>query len=121
MAISYQPWNQGCTYPAWDIPLLNDAAADDLVANNVNQSTFTMTFRPATGAADIPGTGSFSVKATSPAEVLYQPSAADVANVFSGYLFVKATTTDGRLIVWDPIGGTGSTLAAPVPFLIVAA
>lgn len=119
--ISYQPWYQGATDPAWDIPLNTDAGADDLIASNINQASFTMTFR-STNGQDTLGTGTFTVKATSPAEVYYQPSAADVAATFTGYLFIKAHSNDNpaRTIVWDPVGGIGNTLSSPVPFVIVA-
>jgi hypothetical protein len=100
---SFQPWYQFCTAPIWDFPLNTDQGPDDLVKANVNQATFTMTF--SAKGVDTLGTGTFTVKFTSPAEVLYQPSNLDVAAPFSGQLFIKAQTLDNpvRTIVWDPV------------------
>ena len=87
MAVSNQPWPRYQTYPTWDIPLNTDAGPDNLTGVNIN--TFVMIFHPANGADTI-GTGTFSVRANSPAEIYYKPSIADVANVFTGWLIIRA-------------------------------
>lgn len=107
MTVDYQPWAQGCTYPAWDIPLLAGGVADNIT--NVNISAFTMIFRNTSVAppVDTTGTGTFSVKTLSPAEVYYKPSIADVANAFNGVLIVTAgfppSNSAADLAKWDPI------------------
>lgn len=75
-----------------------------------------MTFRSATGV-DTVGTGTFTIKSTNPAEVLYKPSPGDVSAPFVGFLFVKAffppTNTNMDEAVWDPIGGDPNNKATP--------
>src|SRR5438309_9160029 len=93
VAVSYLPWWQGDTSPKWDIPLNNDNGPDDLIAANVNLSSFWLVFRTAQGV-DTRGTGTVTVKLNNPAEILYQPSDADVAATFNGQIFVKALTND---------------------------
>lgn len=104
MTISYQPWPQFQTYPAFDIPLNTDAGPDDIT--NVNIANFTMIFHPANGADTI-GTGTFSVKTLSPAEIYYKPSVADVANTFNGWLIIEAlfppSNSTADKVVYDEI------------------
>src|SRR5579885_2603484 len=100
MPISYQPWYQRQTFPAWDIPLNTDSGTDDIT--NVNINTFVMVFRSSTGS-DTTGTGTFTVKTLNPAEVYYQPSSTDEANPFSGQLVISATEPGGFTVIWDPI------------------
>jgi hypothetical protein len=104
MAVSYQPWYVGQTFPSWDIPLTTDGGADDLTGVDITK--FTLYFRNANGQ-DTAGTGTFSVKTISPAEVLYKPSLTDVAAVFSGSLIIKAfyppSGTSADEVVFDPI------------------
>lgn len=106
MTTSFQPWYTGCVYPSWDIPLNTDSGPDDITNAPIN--TFTLTFHASNGT-DTLGTGTFSVKTLNPAEVYYQPSAADVAAPFTGYLYIKCQF-NGLTTVYDPIGGatTGS-------------
>ena len=105
--VSAQPWYVGQTYPSWDILLTTDSGNDNLTG--VIASNFTMIFsstatRPPT---DTIGTGTFTIKAINPAEILYKPSQADVASAFSGQLIVKAffppSNTNADEVVWDPI------------------
>ena len=58
---------------------------------------------PASNGTDTLGTGTFSVKTLSPAEVYYQPSAADVAAPFTGFLYIKCQFGE-LMTVYDPIG-----------------
>ena len=111
MTTSYQNWYVGQTYPTWDFLLTTDAGADDLTSVDITK--FTLYFRTLNGV-DTAGTGTFTIKVTYPAEVLYKPSTADVAAVFNGYIVVKAlyppSSTSSDEVVFDPI-----------PFVITAA
>ncbi len=104
MTVSYQNWYTGDTYPSWDIPLARDGGTEDIT--NVLISTFKMTFRNSQGV-DTVGTGTFSVKANSPAEIYYKPSPADVANAFSGSLIVSCyfppSNSNLDQVTYDPI------------------
>ena len=66
------------------------------------------------------GTGTFSVKTTNPAEILYKPSIADVAQSFKGWLYISAylppSNTIADEVIWGPIGGSATD--ATVPFQI---
>jgi hypothetical protein len=99
VSYSYQPWYQKQNFPAWDIPLNTDAGTDDITSVNIN--SFVMTFH--SNAGDTIGTGIFSVKTLNPAEIYYQPSVGDVANIFNGQLIISATEPGGGTVVWDPI------------------
>ena len=107
MTVSYQNWYVGQTYPSWDITLNTDAGADELTG--VSASNFTMIFSntSARPAVDTTGTGTFTIKVITPAEILYKPSQADVSGAFSGQLIVKAffppSNTNADEVVWDPI------------------
>lgn len=104
LTTSYQAWYVGQTFPSWDIPLNTDAGPDDLTG--VNISTLVLIFHPFSGT-DRPGTGTFTIKSVYPAEVLYKPSVADVANAFNGSLIVTAlyppSGTAADEVVFDPI------------------
>lgn len=104
MATSAPVWYQFQTYPTWDIPLNTDQGPDDLTG--VSISTFQMIFRSSTGT-DRTGTGTFTLKIAYPAEILYKPSAADVANTFVGSLIIKAyyppSNSSADTIIFDPV------------------
>jgi hypothetical protein len=101
---SYAPWYVGDTYPVWDIPLMTDGGSDNITG--VSIANFTLIFRTLNGV-DTTGTGTFSVKTNSPAEIYYKPSLTDVASPFTGYIIIEAlfppsnSTTDK--VIWDPI------------------
>lgn len=108
--ISYQPWYQGQTFPSWDIPLTTDAANEDLTGVDITK--FTMIFHTTAGV-DTTGTGTFSIKTTSPGEIYYKPSVADVTSAFNGTLIIKA--------LYPPSGTTADEVVFdPVPFVITA-
>ncbi len=93
--VSFQIWPAGQTYPIFDIPLATDSGPDNLTG--VNIANFTMIFRTLNGVDTI-GTGTFSIKANSPAEIYYKPSVADVTTMngtsptgaFTGFIIIKA-------------------------------
>lgn len=104
MTVSYQPWPRYQTFPSFDLPLNTDAGPDNLTGVDITK--FTMVFHPANGADTI-GTGTFSVKTNSPAEIYYKPSIADVANVFTGWIIIRAlfppSNTNVDEVEYDPI------------------
>ncbi len=95
MAASYIPWYVGMTYPSWDFKIMTDAGPDDLT--NVDITKFSLYFRNLNGT-DTLGTGTFTVVAVYPAEIVYKPTVADVTAVngsfvngsFNGTIVVKA-------------------------------
>lgn len=111
--ISYQPWYQFQTFPAWDIPLKTDNGNEDLTG--VSAANLTMVFRNTSVAppVDTVGTGTFTIKVINPAEVLYKPSPADVANTFSGVLVVRCTFPPSN-------GSADEAVYDPIPFVISA-
>lgn len=104
--VDYQNWYVTQTFPPWEIPLTAGGSADNITG--LTDTAFTMIFHPASGP-DRTGTGVFAIVTSSPAVITYAPSAADVAEPFSGELFVTAAFSGG-LAVYDPI----------TPFVITA-
>lgn len=107
-------WYTGQTAPIWDIPLaLDNNLQEDLTG--VSAGNFTLIFRNTnrTPPIDIVGTGTLTIKSINPGELLYKPSAADVANPFSGEIVITAnfppSNTTADQVVYDP-----------VPFVIAA-
>ncbi|SRR5258708_173665 len=110
VSVSYQSWYVGDTYPTWDIPLNTDFAPDNLTGVDITK--FTMIFHPANGSDTI-GTGTFSIKANSPAEIYYKPSVADVASPFTGWIIIKALYPPSNSI-------TDEVIFDGIPFVITA-
>lgn len=106
--VSNQPWYVGQTYPAWEFPVKTDAGNDDLT--NVNVSNFTLYFKPVNGS-ETAGTGTWTLKSTYPAALLYKPSTADVSAAFNGYLVVKSLYPPSNSTTDEPIFD-------PQPFVI---
>jgi len=105
MTVSYQPYPVGYTAAYWDIPLETDEGVDDLT--NVSSSNITLYFRADGSSTDVAGTGTLSIKAVYPAEILYKPSVADVASPFVGDIVIKALLPPSNTIAdqapYDPI------------------
>jgi hypothetical protein len=101
--VGYQPWYQGDTYPALQIPLNVEGNADNITG--LTASSFTMILRNTGGAnpVDTVGAGTFTIVTSSPAVVDYTFSPNDVATVWSGYLVVKAVFPGGGVAIYDPI------------------
>ncbi len=103
----YQPWYVGMTATTLQIPLNVGTQADDITS--LSASNFTITLHPFSGI-DITGTGTVTIITSSPALISYKFSVADVANPFSGQIFVKAvgapSFTSADELVWDPIAFT---------------
>lgn len=105
--VSYQPYRVGNTFPSWLIPLNTDAGTDDITG--VNLADITLYFRntSVTPPTDSVGTGTISIQSANPAQILYKPSATDVASPFTGAIVVKAkfppshSTADE--VVYDPL------------------
>jgi hypothetical protein len=92
-------WPVGQTFPSFDIPLATDSGPDDLTnATNITLSFFS-------GSKETAGTGTLTVRATYPAEILYKPSPADVAVPFAGGIVIKAfmppSNTAADQAIWD--------------------
>lgn len=102
--MGYQPWYQGQTYPAIQIPLNTDSAPDNI--GSVPVANFTMILRNlgVNPPVDTVGTGIFTVITTNPAVVDYQFSTTDVAQSGNLNLIVEAVFpgTGGGKAVWDP-------------------
>jgi len=106
---SYQPYQTGNTASYWDIPLATDAGSDDLT--NVSGGNITLYFRADGSTADVAGTGTLSIKAAYPAEILYKPSVADVASAFVGSIVIK--------VLFPPSNGTADeAVYDPIRFII---
>lgn len=111
-ALDYQAWYVGQTYPSWDFPVTAGGAAENLAGVDVTK--WTLYFKNNSGL-ETAGTGTFSLKASSPGEVLYKPTQTDVTalnasfvnGAFSGNIIIKAlyppSFTNADEVVFDPI------------------
>ncbi len=102
---NYQPWYVGMTATTLQIPLMVGSNADDITS--LSASNFSYTFQPTNGISDTTGTGTLTIITSNPAVISIKFSPADVAQTFSGNIFVKAmgapSFTNADELVWDPI------------------
>ena len=103
--MGYQPWYQHDTYPAINIPLNVEAAADNIAG--MTAASFKMVIRDVSAATDRTGTGTFTVVTSNPAVVSYQFSDADTTFGLNCALIVEAVF---------PGAGGGNAVYDPIPF-----